>query len=90
MREELLAEVRKLFSADSPVVNAARADIEATVSDMLDLSGLDTSDAVPAEGIALEAKARKLAAKKLEEVFTRLGLFDGSKGVRGGQKKLFN
>ena len=90
MREELLAEVRKLFSADSPVVNAARAKIEEVVSEMLDLSRLDTSEAVPAEGIALEAKARKLAAKKLEEVFTGLGMFDGAKGVKGGQKKLFN
>lgn len=71
--EAQLTEVRKLFSADSPVINWAREEIEAQLSELLDISNIDTSETIAMQEIALEAKARKLAAERLRELFIRLG-----------------
>lgn len=83
-----LAEVRKMFSADSPIVNLAREEIQGTISSLLDLSGIDMPETLPAEQIALEAKARKLAAEKVREIFTHLG-FELRESAKEDRKKSF-
>jgi hypothetical protein len=82
------AEMRKLFSADTPTVNWAREEIEERISDLLDLSGIDMSESTSSVEIGLQARARKLAAQTLREIFVDLG-FDFGSEPNQDRKKSF-